>query len=101
MKSPSIEPTRTKEKRQAQEYMEKRSGAGDEGGTSHMGHNGDNNLNAGNHLNAGNSLATYAPLQEQERHKSSKSSHSLVTTLRGAHCDRPCRDVVGWLVNRS
>jgi len=30
------------EKRQIQEHMEKRSGAGDEGGTSHMGHNGGN-----------------------------------------------------------
>jgi len=38
-KSPPMEPTRTKKKRQAQEHM---SGAGDEGGTSHMGHNGDN-----------------------------------------------------------
>jgi len=38
-----MEPTRTK-KSQAQERMEKRSGAGDEGGTSHMGHNGDNSL---------------------------------------------------------
>jgi len=36
-----MESTRTKEKRQAQEHMEKRSGAGDEEGTSHMGHNGD------------------------------------------------------------
>ena len=34
--SPPVEPTRTKEKRQVQEHMEK-SGAGDEGGTSHMG----------------------------------------------------------------
>jgi len=39
-----MEPTRTKENRQAQERMEKWSGAGDEGGTSHMGHNGDNSL---------------------------------------------------------
>jgi len=37
-----MEFTRTKEKRQAQEHTEKRSGAGDEGRTSHMGHNGDN-----------------------------------------------------------
>jgi len=41
-KSPPMEFTRTKEKRQAQEHMEKRSGAGSEGGTSDMGHNGDN-----------------------------------------------------------
>jgi len=40
-KSPPVEPARTKEKRQAQEHMEKGSGAGDEGGTSHMGHSGD------------------------------------------------------------
>jgi len=41
-KSRPMETTRTKKKSQAQEHMEKRSGAGDEGGTSHMGHNGDN-----------------------------------------------------------
>jgi len=41
-KSRPVESTRTKEKRQAQENMEKGSGAGDEGGTSHMGRNGDN-----------------------------------------------------------
>jgi len=39
-KSPPVEPTRTKEKRQVQEHVKKRSGAGDEGGTSHMGHIG-------------------------------------------------------------
>jgi len=38
----TMEPTRTKEKRQAQEHMEKSSGAGDEGGTSQIKHNGDN-----------------------------------------------------------
>ena len=41
-KSPPMETTRTKEKRHSPEHMEKRSEAGDEGGTSHMGHNGDN-----------------------------------------------------------
>jgi len=35
-----MEPTRIKEKRQAQEHMEKRNG--DEKGTSHIKHNGDN-----------------------------------------------------------
>ena len=44
-KSPLVESTRTK-KRQAQKHMEKRSGAGDEGGTSDMGHNGDNSSRA-------------------------------------------------------
>jgi len=57
-----VEPTRTKEKRQAQEHVEKRSGAAAEGGTSHMGHSEDNS-----------SLAADAPLQEQQRHTSSKS----------------------------
>jgi len=40
-KSPPMESTRTKEKRQVQEHMEK-SGAGDKRGTHHMGRNRDN-----------------------------------------------------------
>ena len=41
-KSPPMEATMTMEKRQAQQHMEKRSEAGDKGGTSHMGHSGNN-----------------------------------------------------------
>ena len=61
-KSRPTEPIRTKEKRQAQERMEKRSGAGDEGGRSHMGHKLRQQLRTVR--NGGNSLVTCTPLNE-------------------------------------
>ena len=53
-------------------HMEKRSGAGDEGGTSHMGRDGDSSSRPRSGGNGGNSLVVCAPLQEEQRHKPSK-----------------------------
>jgi len=60
-KSPPMQPTSIKEKRQVQEHMEKRSGAGDEGGTSHMGHSGDNSLRPCT-MEATRSISRWSPM---------------------------------------
>ena len=58
--STPMEPTRIKEKRHVQEHMEKSSGAGNGGGTSHMEHDGEWRQQLKIACNGGNSLVADA-----------------------------------------